>query len=104
MPLVKPCPSCDGRIVGLGSASVLSLVRHPTQARCPHCGALLKGSLGYWLVAHVGGVMTGIGALGLLALTVNLVSPAYTLGSFVVTGVGMTTMFFGLSRMQLEEV
>lgn len=104
MPLVQPCPSCEGRIMGLGSAPLVSLIRHPTQVRCPHCGTLLKGSLGYWLVAHVGGVITGIGALGLLALTVNLISPAYTLGSFVVTSVGMAIMFFGLSRMQLEEV
>lgn len=104
MPLVKLCPSCNGRIVGSGNAGLRSAIRSPTQAKCPHCGTVLKGSLGYWLVAHIGGLITAIGALGLLGLTVDLISPAYTLLSFLVTGAGIAVMFFGLSRVRLEEV
>lgn len=103
MPLVKLCPGCNGRIVGSGSARLRSAIRHPTQAKCPHCGTVLKGSLGYWLVAHVGGLITAIGALGLLGLTVDLISPTHTLGFFIITAAGIGIMCLGLWRMQLEE-
>lgn len=104
MSLVKPCPSCNGRIVTLGHDRLRSVIRHPRQTRCPHCGTMLKGSLGYWLVAHIGGVITGIGALGLLGLTVKLISPTYTVDFFVITAVGIVIMYFGTWRVRFEEV
>lgn len=103
MPLVKTCPSCDGRIIGLGRERLRSAIRHPRRAKCPHCGAVLQGSLGYWLLAHMGGIVTGIGALGLLGLTVKLISPTHTVDFFVITAVGIGIMYFGLWRVRFEE-
>jgi hypothetical protein len=56
------------------------------------------------LVAHIGGVIAAIGALGLLGLTIDVISPAYTLGAFLTTALGISIMYFGLWRIRLEEV
>jgi len=105
MPLVRRCLSCNGRMLPAGARERFrSVIGNPRRARCPHCGTVFQGSLGYWVVAHIGGVITAIGALGLLALTVKLISPTYTLGSFVVTGLGIGIMYLGLWRMRLEKV
>ncbi len=77
MPLVKTCP--------------------------PHCGTVLQASIGYWLLAHMGGVVTAIGALGLLALTVKLISPTHTVDFFAITAVGIAIMYFGAWRVRLGE-
>jgi hypothetical protein len=51
----------------------------------------------------MGGVVTAIGALGLLALTVKLISPTYAVGSFVITGLGIAIMYFGVWRVRFEK-
>lgn len=107
MSLVKTCPSCNGRMLPAGAReslrSVIRNIRNPRQGKCPHCGTVFQGSLGYWLVAHIGGVVTAVGALGLLGLSVKLISPAHTLSFFLVTALGISIMYFGLWRMRLEE-
>lgn len=104
MPLVKTCPSCNGRVVGLGHERLRSLIRHPRRTKCSHCDTVLQGSLGYWVVAHLGGLITGIGALGLLGLTVKLISPIYTVDLFVITAVGIAIMYLGVWRVRFEQV
>ncbi len=109
MPLVKICPSCNERMLPLGHERLSrerlwSAIRKPRVVKCPHCGTAYKASRGYWYMAHIGGLVTGIGALGLLGLTVDLISPTYTLGAFVVTGFGIGIMYFGLWRIRLEKV
>ena len=108
MSLVKACPSCDGRMLPGGAReslrSFIRNIRNPRQGKCPHCGAVFQGSFDYWLVTHIGGVITAIGSLGLLGLTVDLISPTYTLGAFVVTGLGIGIMYFGLWRIRVEKV
>ncbi len=84
MPLVKICPSCNERMLPLGHERLSrerlwSAIRKPRVVKCPHCGTAYKASRGYWYMAHIGGLVTGIGALGLLGLTVDLISPTYTL-------------------------
>ena len=103
MPLVKTCPRCDGRMLPLGRERLRSAIRNPRQVKCAHCGTVLRGSLGYWLIAHIGGVITVVGALGLLGLSVKLISPAHTLSFFLVTALGISIMYLGLWCMQLEE-
>lgn len=88
----------------MGQGRLRSVVRHPRLTRCPHCGTMLKGSLGYWLVAHIGGVITVIGALGLLGLAVKLISPSYTAEFFVIAAVGIGIMYFGVWQLRFEEV
>lgn len=104
MSLVKPCPSCNGRIVTLGHDRLRSVIRHPRRTTCPHCGTVLQGSLGYWVVAHIGGAITGIGALGLLGLAVKFISPTFTAELFVLAAVGIGIMYFGVWRVRFEEV
>ena len=107
MPLVKTCPSCSGRILALGREPLRSAIRrviqNPRHVKCPHCGTAYKASRGYWYMAHIGGLVTGVGTLGLLGLTVDLISPTYTLGAFLTTALGISIMYFGLWRMRLEE-
>lgn len=104
MPLVKTCPSCNGRVVGLGHERLGALIRHPRRTKCPHCDAVLQASVGFWLLAHIGGVVAAIGALGLLGLAVKLISPTYTASSFIITGLGIAVMYIAIWRARFEEV
>ena len=105
MPLVKTCPGCNGRMTPIGTQEHLrSIIRNPRRVKCTHCGSVYKASRGYWYVAHLGGLMTAVGSLGLLGLTVDLISPKYTLESFLITALGISIVYFGLWRVRLEDV
>lgn len=81
-----------------------SVVGLPKAADCRHCGTRLTWSKSYWCLAHFGGLVTFLGALGLLASLVNLIGSEYVFDFFSTTMAGVFIMFIGVWRSKLIEV
>ncbi len=104
MPLNKMCPICQRQVLPTQLRAYSSVVGLPKATDCPHCGTRLTWSKSYWYLAHFGGLVTFLGALGLLASLVKLIGPEHFFDLFSTTMAGLFIMFIGVWRSKLVEV